>query len=167
MAPPVGRVYGVCTDLLLAVETYHGGTLPDRRYVSASAPPWDCELLATWCETTAGSPGDPSVRSAEANSAGAAWAMRAGTFVVTLVRCVPIADLNGDEVVLPTTEDEQAAAQDLYEDAQRLLNALVSAYRAGELGTCHGLAFLDWRAIGPAGGLVAGELRVAVSLTGE
>lgn len=152
--------------MLAAVVAHHGGDLPDRQYVSASAPPWDCELLATWCEMTNGTPGDPTLRSADANAASAPWAMRAGTFVVTLVRCVPMADLNGDEVVLPTPDEEQAAAQVLYEDAQRLLNALAEGYRQGELGTCHGLAFLDWRAIGPAGGLVAGELRVAVALTG-
>lgn len=168
MAPPPGRIYGVCADLLDVLVARHGGVLPDRQYVAAGAPPWDCELLATWCEGTRGNAGNPAVVTAEANSAAAAWAMRAGTFVATLVRCVPMADVSADGsvVTLPTPADESAAAELLYEDGQRMLNGLVAGYNAGELGTCHGLAFLDWRVIGPAGGLVAGELRVAVALTG-
>lgn len=161
MPPPPGRIHATCTDLLAVVVARHGGALPDRQYVAAGAPPWDCELLATWCETTRGALG------AGTHPADAPWAMRDGTFVATLVRCVPMADVgqDGTLLALPTEADETAAAELLYTDAQRMLNAVVAGHKAGEIGGCHGLALLDWRVLGPAGGLVAGELRLALSLS--
>lgn len=161
MAPPPGRIYSMCTDLLAVVVARHGATLPDRQYVAAGAPAWDCELLATWCETTRGAAG------AGDNAAATPWSMRDGTFVVTMVRCVPMADIaqDGSLLTLPTEAAESAAAELLYNDAQRMLNAVVAGHKAGELGGCHGLALLDWRVLGPAAGLVAGELRLALSLS--
>jgi hypothetical protein len=165
MAAPVDRIFAACQALLDGVVANHGADLPDRQYVAAGPPAWDCELLAAWCEGTAGTGADPGN---EANAAGAAWAMRVGTFVLTLVRCMPPAELSetGDVLTLPTTDEETAAAQVLYEDAQRLLNAVVATYRAGDLPGCHGVSFLAWTVLGPAGNLVAGELRVAIKLTG-
>lgn len=165
MPPPVDRLWLVCNDLLAAVVNHHGGTLPARQYVAAGAPAWDCELVSAWCDRTAGTEGDPAQETVTSLPGNAAWAMRAGTFVVTIVRCVPPPTVQGEEVVPPSVADEEAAAQVLYEDAQRTVNALVSAYRAGELASCHGLAMLDWRSLGPDGLLVAGELRVRVRLT--
>lgn len=167
MAPPADRVYAVCDDLLDAVVARHGGELPVRQYVAAGPPAWDCALLATWCETTRGTLGPPELAATDSHSAGGPWAMRAGIFVVTLVRCMPPAELDhaGEVLNLPTVAEESAAAEVLYTDAQRLLNALVAAYKAGELGSCHGLAFSDWRVLGPAGNLVAGELRLLVNLS--
>lgn len=167
MPSPPERIYQVCADLLDVLVARHGGSLPARQYIAAGAPAWDCALLATWCEATRGSSGDPTATSTTAQSASPAWALRAGTFVATLVRCVPLADVSptGELLRLPTEAEESAAAAELYTDATRMLDALVAGYKAGELGACHGLAFLDWRSIGPAGGMVAGELRVAIALT--
>lgn len=166
MAPPPGRVYDVCTDLLGGVIANHGGSLPGRTYVSAGAPAWDCELLAVWCERTYQCDGDITQEARAPQRAGAAHTMRAGTFVVTLLRCTPaVIDVEGADVVLPTVEAEQEASELLYEDNQRIMNALMAAEKDGSLPGCHGVAFIDWRSLGPFGGLVAGEQRVAVGLS--
>lgn len=168
MAPAATVIYDLCADLLAAVVARHGSPLPARRYVAAGAPAWDCELLATWCERTAGlASADPAQEGLVAHSREPTHAMRYGVFVVTLMRCTPaVPDTVGTEAVLPTVADEQAAAAALYEDGQRLVNAVVAAEKAGELVGCHGLALVDWRVIGPDGGLVAGELRLRIALTG-
>ena len=162
MPAPATRIMDVCEDLRDAVVTYHGGTLPDRQFVSAGAPAWDCELLAVWCETTIGVEGSPELEGLSAASAGAAHTMRAGTFVVTLTRCAAQMDDSGKP---PTEAEEETAATELYGDAQRTLNALIEAERAGDLPSCHGIAFSSWTVIGPDGGYVAGELRVQVALS--
>lgn len=166
MPPPASRVMDVCTDLLGAVIDGHGGSLPSRTYVSAGAPAWDCELLSTWCERTYTIDGDVGTEARVPFGAGAGHTMRAGLFVVTLLRCTPaVIDTDGLEPVLPTVEQEQEAAELLYEDNQRIMNALVAGERNGALPGCHGLVFTDWRSLGPFGGLVAGEQRLAVGLS--
>ncbi len=165
MAPPASRIYDVCGDLLGAVIAHHGGSLPARAYISGGPPAWDCELLATWCENTVGIDGNVAQEQQQPLARHAGHTMRAGVFVVTLVRCTPaLPDTEGDQIVLPSVAEEQAAARTLYEDGQRTLNALVAAERAGELPGCNSLVFQQWSTLGPEGGLVAGELRVRVGL---
>lgn len=166
MAAPATRIYDLCDGLLAAVVTRHGSPLPARQYVSAGAPAWDCELLATWCERTAGlASADPNQEGAVAHTGEPTHAMRYGVFVLTLMRCTPaVPDTVGTEAVLPSVDEERAAAAQLYEDAQRMLNAVRAAEKAGELTECHSLAFMEWRTIGPDGGLVAGELRLRIGL---
>lgn len=166
MAPPVSRIYDVAAGLLAAVVAEHGGTLPDRQFVSAGAPAWDCELLAVWVESTGGHDGNVVADVLQPQMAAAAHTMRYGTFVVELVRCTPaVPDTEGPTLGMPTEAQEDEAAQLLYGDAQRVLNALVRAERDGALGGCHGLAFMGWQVLGPQGGLVAGQLRVRVNLS--
>lgn len=166
MAPPPGRIWDVLGDVLGAVVARHGGDLPDRTYRSAGPPPYDCELLAVWCETTAGTDADPAVDANQSLRTHAAHVMRAATIVITLVRCVPAADLNeatGD-VILPTVDEEETAAEVLYTDAQRVLNALIAEEKAGGLTSCNGLVFQSWTAVPADGGLVGGETRVRIGL---
>ncbi len=159
MATDPERIYTACTALLDAVVNHHGGDLPSRQLVSAGMPAWDCELVAVWCER------NPAQESTQRHQAAPGWAMRAGTFVATIVRCTPaVPEAHGPTVKLTTVEQEQAAAQALYGDAQRMQEALVAAVKAGELSGCHSLVFLDWRTVGPQGGMVAGELRVRIGL---
>ena len=165
MAPEPSRLYDMAAAALLAVQTYHGGTLPDRQFVSAGPPVWDCALLAVHVERTEGYEGDVNVVTAQPLSAGAGFAMRAATLAVTLVRCTPaVPESKGSKVSLPSVADEEDAALTLYSDSQRELNALVQAHKAGELGGCRSLAFMDWSVLGPEGGMVAGLLRVRAGL---
>lgn len=165
MAPPPSRIKDVCDDLLAAVILYHGGMLPDRQYVSAGAPAWDCELVAVWCERTGPYDGEVNAEIASSFLPSAAHSLRYGTFVVTIVRCTPaIPDSSGGKIVLPTVVQEEAASTLLYEDAQRTVNALLEAEKAGALPGCHGISFIDWRVLGPSGGMVAGELRARIGL---
>lgn len=165
MAPDPERIWVACQALLAAVVTHHGGDLPARQYVSAGPPAWDCPLVATWCERTAGYEGNPAQDATQRHSSAPGWAMRTGTFAATIVRntgAVPAS--KGSTVKLPTVAQEEDAALLLYTDGQRMLQALAAAYRAGELSGCHSLVFLDWRVVGPDGGMVAGELRVRIGL---
>ena len=52
-----------------------------------------------------------------------------------------------------------------YEDAQRIMNALITAEDNEELGSCNRLVFDTWTPIGPDGGYVGGEQRVRVALS--
>lgn len=165
MAPDPERIWNACQALLAAVVAHHGGNLPARRYVSAGPPAWDCALVATWCERTAGYEGNPAQDATQHHSSTPGWAMRAGTFVATIVRNTPATPASkGSTAKLPTVDQEEDAARLLYTDGQRTLQALIAAYRAGELAGCHSLVFLDWRVVGPDGGMVAGELRVRIGL---
>lgn len=162
MPAPATRVFDVASALLDAVVANHGGELPDRRYVSAGAPAWDCELVSTWCESTSGVDGGTTIDTLDAHTGSAGHTMRSGVFVVTIARCTPAIPDGRD---FPTVANEETAAAALYEDAQRTLNALIEAERDGDLPGCHGIAFLGWSFVGPEGGFVAGELRVLVALS--
>ena len=165
MAPPASRIKDVCDDLLAAVIMYHGGVLPDRQFVSAGAPAWDCELVAVWCERTGPYDGEVNVEQPSSFSPSAAHSLRYGTFVVSIARCTPaVPDSKAGKIILPTVGDEESAATELYEDAQRIANGLLEAEQAGALPGCHGIAGVDWRVVGPSGGFVAGEFRVRVGL---
>lgn len=163
MAPDPSRIWDVCQDVLQAVVTRHGAPLPSRQYVAAGLPAWDCELVAVWCESTAGFDANVAVEAVEAIRRAAAHSMRYGIFVVTVTRCAPALDHRGRP---PSVADEETVARLLYEDAQRILNSLLAAEKAGELGDCNGVAFQQWNTIGPEGGYVAGELRVRIGLAG-
>lgn len=159
------RIYEVCHALLAAVSTRHGGTLPDRQYVAAGPPAFDCQLLSVHCLSTAGYDGNLGSLTPEAIRRGAGFAMRSGQFGITIVRCTPaVPDSKGAKVSLPTVAQEEEAAELLYTDAGRVLNALVAAAKASELTGCHSIAFEGWSVIGPDGGMVAGELLVRVGL---
>jgi hypothetical protein len=151
----------VCKQLLAGLVAHHGGDLPARQYVSAGAPAWDCPLVAVWCETTTGYEANPNVATQLTNRRGAGFAMRSGTFVLTIVRKTR-AVAKGDSA--PPVAREEEAAEALYTDQQRMVNALLAAVDADELPGCHSLALLDWRVLGPDGTSVAGELRVRVGL---
>lgn len=166
MAPPASRVYDIAKDVLDAVVAYHGGSLPDRQYVSAGPPAWDCELVASWCESTSSVDGGSEVDAFESVRRLAGHTMRAGTFVITIVRCTPAVPTTvGAQIQQTSVDEENAAALDLYQDAQMIINALRTAEEAGELGACNGLVFDTWTPIGPDGGYVGGEQRVRIGLS--
>ena len=166
MVAPASRVYDVAKALLDATISYHGGALPDRQYVSAGAPAWDCELVAVWCESTGSVEGGAELDAFESQRRLAGHTMRAGTFVVTIVRCTPaVPEMVGQQIKQTSVDEENAAAVDLYQDAQMIINAIREAEEAGELGTCNSVVFDTWVPIGPDGGFVGGEQRVRVGLS--
>lgn len=160
MPAPVERMDRACHEVLSAVVAHHGGALPERRYVSAGPPVWDCSLVAVWAERTTGYSGDPGAPTAEPRTPGAGYAMRVAQLAVTIVRDAACSDNPPPSVI-----QEQAAALAMHEDEPRLINALVAAVKADEMGGCRSLAFLDWNVEEPSGGLVGGVLRLQVGLT--
>lgn len=160
MAFPPTRIYDLAEVLLAQVVARHGADLPARQYVSPGPPPWDCELVAVHCELTAGMGGVVGVQALEPHQQHAAHTMRYGTFVVTIVRCVPVGD-----TALPSTDRLEAAAAQLFGDAQRMLNSVVAAEKDGDLAGCHGVVFDRWQVLGPEGDMVAGQLRLQLGLT--
>lgn len=170
MALDPQRLNTICRAVLDAVVARHGGTdgaaLPPRRYVSAGPPAWDCELVAAWCENTAGQEGDTASDVIQGLGSAAGFGMRTATVVVTIARCTPaMPDVIGTHIVVPTVEDEEAASVRLYEDSTRVLNALLAANAAGDLTGCNAMAFAGWNVLGPEGGYVGGELRMRIGLT--
>ena len=160
MAPAPTRIYDICVDMLSTVVANHGGTLPARQYVSAGPPAWDCELVAVHCISSASPTGaDPIARSA-------GHLMRSAQIVVTIVRCVPTVDTNGMGVSVPSVTEEQAAAAALYGDAQRIVNAVAIGEAAGTIGSCWGVRFLDFAALGPEGGFAGASVSFEIALTG-
>lgn len=164
--PDPERIYDAAHQLLAAVATRHGGTLPERQYVSAGAPVWDCELLAV--HATGGFPteGNPATVVNQPNPRGAGFALESAQFAITMARCTPaVPKTQGPgKVVLPTVEQEEAAAAMLYADVQRVKNALVAAAKAGELPGCASLVFEGWSVEGPDGGYVGTVRLVRVGL---
>jgi hypothetical protein len=166
MAAPVTRIQDVAEELLAAIVTYHGGIVPDRQIVPAGPPAWDCEMVAVWCESTSSVDGGPELDAFESRRRMTGHQMRAGTFVISIVRCTPaVPNVVGSTVLVPTVDDENAAGRELHEDAQRVINALAEARDADELGTCNSIVFDTWTQLGPDGSYFASEQRVRVGLS--
>jgi hypothetical protein len=168
------RIYDICQAIKAAIVAYYADPanavpeeheLPERQYVADShlAIVLDCPQLAVACEVTTGYEGDPSLATAIGQFRGAGHAMRAGTFVITLARCS--APQDEDE---PTdVEDEEDSARAVYADATRILNALITAEKAGTLPGCGQVAFLSWRPAEEVNAQwAAGVLRVQIGLVG-
>lgn len=162
------RIFDLCSTIRDQIVEYYaaqGVELPERQYVADShlGIAIDCPQLAVACEGTIGVEGHPVFQTNEALTKGAGWAMRAGTFAVTIARCAAEQDDEGHTEV----EDEEASAAAIYTDATLMLNALVTAAKAGELPGCGQLVFLSWRAAEEVNAeLAASVLRVQIGLTG-
>lgn len=163
--PNPERVFDAAQQLLAAVVTRHGGTLPARQYVSAGPPAWDCELVSVHATGGGSYDGNLGAVAVEQNQRGAGFAMEQAQFGISIVRCTPaVPDSKGAKPSFPTVEQEEEAAAALYADVQRVKNALVAAAKAGELPGCASLVFEGWSVIGPEGGMVASERLVRVGL---
>lgn len=106
-------------DALLAkVQEVFGQTgiaLPPRQYVTLGTPAQDCEqVTVAWQNAYAGLPGQ------EINDAQRCDAPRSAVFIITITRCVPVAD--GAKAQRPPTPGAlTASAHQLYHDAWLLL----------------------------------------------
>lgn len=162
MAPAADRWWLVANQLVTSIEdgfTTAGVDLPDRRLVVPGLPAWDCELLAVQLERQFSYSGNLAAEVVEPMERSAGFALRGALFAITLLRCMPTVDDDGNP---PPVADEEAAAQQVLTDSQLLLNVLVAAVRAGDLGGCSSIAFVEWANVGPDGGLGGGVLRVRI-----
>lgn len=162
MAPSPERWYTVADDVLDALVAGYvaqGVDLPDRQLVTPGLPAWDCDMLAVQVEREFSYSGNLAQEVIEPLTQGVAFAMRGAQLGITLVRCVPVPDEEGNP---PTAANEQASAELILTDSQRMLNVLVAAVRNGDIGGCNSVAFMEWVALGPEGGLGGGLLRVRI-----
>jgi hypothetical protein len=92
-----------------------GIALPGRQYVTLGTPAQDCEqVTVAWQNAYAGLPGQ------EMNDAQRCDAPRSAVFIITITRCVPVADGAGSTRP-PKASDLTISAHELYHDAWLLL----------------------------------------------
>lgn len=150
------RLYTLASSVLdVAVAALEASTAgcPARRYVSdGPAVAWDCEQVTVSVEGTFGHGGDVSAETVE--PVRCLW-MRGARLGIWVTRCCPTMDDDGNP---PPVEDVEASAAAVLEDPQILADAVVAAYKAGELVEVPGLSLEQWQGIGPEGGLTGGVL---------
>lgn len=164
MAPNADRLWLLASAVKAAiVEGYSDADaeLPDRQYVTVGNPAHDCEQLVVAVENTFGHEGAIQQELVEPHMARPAHALRASRMAIHLLRCWPVV---GDDEQPPTPDAEEEAAELALTDSQLLLNVIVAAQRAGDLPRCGGVAFEQWTALTPSGGIGGGVLRVRLTL---
>lgn len=167
MPPSNDRVWQIAKAVLAAVVDGYAAesvALPARQFVSPGLPAWDCDILAVQATRTFGHAGNVAAEIIDPQTPSAGHAMRGVALDVHLIRCVPTTHDDGTNISVPSVIEEEAAAEVILTDAQLLLNVLVAAQRAGDLPGCSGLAFEQWRNLGPSGGLGGGVLTVRVQV---
>lgn len=165
MAPALGTLLALADDVLDALVNYwpaDAEPLPERRFVAPGEIAWDCcDQLAVRVERTFPIAGDLAVEVIPSDTSGIEATMRAAELAVSITRVV--SDLD-DQGSAPSPDELAADSMLMLHDAQAMFNALLAAFRADALGTCSGLALLDYQLVGPEGGRAAGVQRVRVSL---
>lgn len=163
---PDSRIFDIaqaCLDAVVAHYLTEAVDLPDRQYVSNGLPAFDCEQITVHVENTFGITGTPLGENPTDQYRDAGHAMRAGVFAITIIRCVPMLDDDGNA---PTVAREVTASQAIYADAVLVLNALIVAEGNGDLPGCGAIVFRSWTNENPQGGYGGGTLRVSISLAG-
>lgn len=157
------RVYGtaraVLDQLVTRLPALGVTDVPDRQYVSIGLPALDCEQLVVSIDRIVGHEGNPGT---ETTAPLRCLVMRAVELTVWLLRCAPTVGDSGDP---PAAADIDASSEQVAGDPQAVLQALLGAYRDGDVGSQWGVVFMDWRAITPEGGLVGGAQRVRYDLS--
>lgn len=164
---PALAIHNLARNLLTAVQGYYQAQnveLPPRRFVAPYVPILDCEQITVHVERTLGNEGDVAAQAVQAITQHPGHSLRTAVFVISLWRCVPMHDAQGDGIVLPTIDEEQAAAAMIHADAVHLFNAVLTAEKDGLLGSCNVLAILEWISVGNEAGLAGGALRVWIGL---
>lgn len=164
MPLPADRVYSLARGALDAVIAYYVAEavdLPERRYVSdGPAAAWDCEQCVVYVERTF-----PGLADQQQPRAIDGIEVRSLSLQIEVVRCTPVMDEEGAEIILPDPADIEASAQVVLADAVMLAAGIRAAWKAGELAGCHDVVLDDWQGLGPLGGLVGGRLGVRIQLT--
>lgn len=164
MPPSPDRLWNLAVDVKMAIIDGFAAAaveLPARQYVTYGNPAHDCAQLVVSLEATAGTEGNIAQEIVDPVLGKAGHAMRYARFGITLIRCVPVVQ---DDAEPPTVEDEEQASEAILTDTVLLLNSIVAAQRAGDLNRCGGVAFEQWTAITPNGGVGGGILRVRLLL---
>jgi hypothetical protein len=139
------------------------GAPPERSFVSPHIPALDCCPQLTVHI--------PDVTEAPVTPGGLAAGRRATSMrmnwiglQVTIVRCVPVVDGNGN---LPTIIQLEDASRQIAADGWALWNHIYNLIRAGDLFSyCGEVHWLGLRPIGPEGGCAGWTLSFQVSLDG-
>lgn len=150
----------VAKDAVVAYYLAQGVELPERRYVADGIPAWfpGCPQFTTRIvRVYSGTPG--------AETVGEVDCLVQFTAVVGLevTRCVPTVNDRGDP---PPADDVEASAGVVLADPALLFSAVFDAYQSGDFGDCGGLAYEQWTAKGPDGGMAGGELTVRLQIGG-
>lgn len=148
-------------DSIVDYYAANGYDLPARRLIALGLPAWDCEMLAVSIDRIFAHMGDVTIETPTSIAAHPALLMRAATFSVLLLRCVPGLQDSG---LPPPVDEEQDAALAAYADQQLIENAIIESYNAGTLVTCNGLSIVEWLPQTPQGLVGGGILRVKLSL---
>lgn len=138
---------------------YDATELPERQYVSDGSIVWDCPTLAVMAEATYGTTGDPAFDAV--TGIGMGYALRGAVLVVTVLRCTPDVDDDGNPPPIAAIEE---SADVILTDSIAVLNALMATQAAGDLVTCNGLVFERWSSVGPESGLGGGVTRIRALL---
>lgn len=135
--------------------------LPGRSFVSFSTPVWDCGQITAFIERTYTTESDLAFEVIVNEQTSVGFAMSAAVLSIAILRCVPTIDDNGTP---PTPAEHEDAASIILRDERGLRAAILSAYHAGELGGCNGLALEAWAAQSDQGGVAGGQIRIRVLL---
>lgn len=149
----------VCTEALDTIPTADGPSwladlagAPEYRYVSDAAPLPNCcddGLLVVHVNNIT----DRFSREA----APQAPKLNVPSHIVTLLRCVPMGVLNGEDWIPPTVEQQTASSQQTLADAWALWNHIYNLIRAELFLTwCNRADFVSMQSIRPADTACAG-----------
>jgi hypothetical protein len=161
MTSPLGLL---CTQALQAIETQYlhlGVALPERRLISTGQAPWDCELLNVWVQRdypAAGGPENAALLSVRSHPG---HFMRTAVLGIQIVRCYPASP---DGTTPPPVEDEEAATELVYGDAEAVWRGLLAASSAKTFSQPNGVVYEGWTALGPDGAMAGGVLTVHAQL---
>lgn len=167
MPPTVDRIYELARQTLDAVVDrwdVSATALPAKQYVSNGVVIWDsCEQVAVEVERTFGIDGNVATEVIGGDGVPLS-AMRAVGVVVWVIRCVHDIDAEGENIIIPTAAEMEADAEVLLADPTAVTNAIVAAYKAGELGVCQGVALEGGQSQGPEGGYAGWAVRLRLAL---
>lgn len=155
----VDRLCHAVLDEIGSFATAAGWPLPDRQYVSPSAPPWDCPQVTVHAETQAGHEGTVTLAATEPWTASAGWGLASVVVEVQVVRCLTSWTEDGSRLALDQLPDvavDEADARLHHGDPQVVRSALIAATTEGRLSPDGDWAFMGAQSL--AEGDMAGQI---------
>lgn len=160
----------VCTEALDSIPTSDGPAYladldgaPAYRFVSDAAPIGDCcddGMLAVHVNAIA----DQFARAQQPQAPKA----NVPNLIVTVLRCLPLGEVDGDSYTPPSADEIQASAHQTLADGWALWNHIYNLIRAQQfLNHCQRAVFLGMQSIRPGDGQCGGwQLSFAAELGG-